>query len=98
MDFSLKDLRAFAVRNGVDVTFHVRATDAAWMVNRRGVVARPSIGDSTLAGVEETLDAADAFIVEGEKEPRQPLAREQFIELMAACVATAGAGRRQDDE
>src|ERR671922_1488362 len=58
MDFSLKDLRAFAVRNRVDVTFHARATNAAWMVNRRGLVARSSIGDSTLAGVEETLDAA----------------------------------------
>ncbi len=98
MDLSLKELRAFAVRNRVDVTFHVRATDAAWMVNRRGVVARPSIGDSALAGVEETLDAADAFIVEGEQEPCQPLARQQFIELMAARVAAAGAGRRQDDE
>jgi hypothetical protein len=97
MDFSLKDLRAFAVRNRVEVTFHVRATDAAWMVNRRGLVARPSIGDSTLAGVEETLEAADMFVVEGGKEPRQHLAREQFIELMAARVAAADADRRQDD-
>lgn len=97
MDFSLKDLRAFAVRNRVEVTFHVRATDAAWMVNRRGLVARPPIGDSTLAGVEETLQAADAFVVEGGQEPRQHLAREQFIELMAARVAAAGADRRQDD-
>ena len=98
MDFSLKDLRALAVRNRVDVTFHVRATDAAWMVNRRGLVARPSIGDSTLAGVEETLEAADAFIVEQGKEPRQHLTREQFIELMAARTAAAGTARRQDDE
>jgi hypothetical protein len=98
MDFSLKDLRAFAVRNRVDVTFHVRATDAAWMVNRRGLVARPSIGDSTLAGVEETLEAADAFIVEEGKEPCQQLTREQFIELMAARTAAASTDRRQGDE
>jgi hypothetical protein len=98
MDLSLKDLRAFAVRNRVDVTFHARATDAAWMVNRRGLVARPSIGDSTVAGVEETLDTADAFVVEGGKEPPQYLSREQFSALMAARAAAAGAGRRQDDE
>jgi hypothetical protein len=98
MDFSLKDLRAFAVRNRVDVTFHARATNAAWMVNRRGLVARSSIGDSTLAGVEETLDAADAFVVEGGKEPPHYLGREQFMALMAARAAAAGAGRRQDDE
>ena len=98
MDFSLKDLRAFAVRNRVDVTFRVRTTDAAWMVNRRGLVARPSIGDSTLAGVEEALGTADVFVVEGGKEPPQSLSREQFMALMTARAAAAGAARRQDDE
>ena len=43
MTCSLKDLRAFAVRNRLDVTFHAHATGAAWMVNRRGLVARPTL-------------------------------------------------------
>lgn len=97
MDFSLKDLRAFAVRNRLEVTFHVRTTNAAWMVNRRGLVAHPSIGDSTVSTVEDTLEAADEFVVEGDKDSRHRLSREQFIELMAARTAAAGAGRQQDD-
>jgi hypothetical protein len=95
---SLRDLRAFAVRNRLDVTFQVRATEAAWMVNRRGIVARPTIGDATISGVETTLEAADAFLVEGDKQSPRSLTREQFLDLMASRAATAGAGREKDDE
>jgi hypothetical protein len=98
MDVSLKDLRAFAVRNRLEVTFHVRTTNAAWMVNRRGLVAHPALGDSTVSGVEATLEAADEFVVEGDKAPPHRLSREQFIELLAARASAAGAGRQQDDE
>jgi hypothetical protein len=98
MSCSLRDLRAFAVRNRLDVTFHVRATDAAWMVNRRGLVARPAIGDATINGVESTLDAADEFLVEGEIQPRRSLNREQFLALMTTRAAATGAGREQADE
>jgi len=98
MTCSLRDLRAFAVRNRLDVTFHVRATDAAWMVNRRGLVARPPIGDATIGGVEGTLEAADEFLVEGEKQSRRSLNREQFLTMMTTRAAAAGAGREQDDE
>jgi hypothetical protein len=98
MDVSLKDLRAFAVRNRLEVTFQVRTSNAAWMVNRRGLVAHPSIGDSTVSGVEATLEAADEFVVEGDKYPRHRLSREQFIELMTARAAAAGTGRQQDDD
>ena len=94
---SLRDLRAFAVRNRLDVTFHVRATDAAWMVNRRGLVARPSVGDATISGVEDALAAADEFLVEGDKRPRRSLNREQFLELMTTRAAAAGTGRENDD-
>jgi len=98
MACSLRDLRAFAVRNRLDVTFHVRASTAAWMVNRRGLVARPSIGDASVSGVEDTLEAADEFLVEGSKEPRRSLSREQFLALMTTRTAAAGAGRQTDDE
>jgi hypothetical protein len=98
MSCSLRDLRAFAVRNRLDVTFHVCATDAAWMVNRRGLVARPPIGDVTISGVESTLEAADEFLVEGEKQSRRSLNREQFLAMMTTRAATAGAGREKDDE
>jgi len=97
MDFSLKDLRAFAVRNRLDVTFHVHTTNAAWMVNRHGLVARPSIGDPAVGGVEDTLAAADEFVVEGDNDPRRRLSRGQFVELMAARAAETGAGRQKDD-
>ena len=95
---SLRDLRAFAVRNRLDVTFHVRATNAAWMVNRRGLVARPSIGDATVSGVENTLEAADEFLIEGDTVPRRSLNREQFLALMTTRAAAAGAGQEKDDE
>jgi hypothetical protein len=95
---SLRDLRAFAVRNRLDVTFHVRATDAAWMVNRRGLVARPTIGDATISGVETTLETADEFLVEGDKQSRRSLSREQFLDMMGTRAAAAGAGREKDDE
>ena len=98
MECSLKDLRAFAVRNRLDVTFHVRASDAAWMVNRRGLVARPPLGDSTVAGVEETLDSADEFLVEGEKRPRTSVSREQLLALMATRAAAASSSREKDEE
>ncbi|HSF33126.1 MAG TPA: hypothetical protein VLK82_21980 [Candidatus Tectomicrobia bacterium] len=98
MACSLRDLRAFAVRNRMDVTFHVCATDAAWMVNRRGLVARPSIGAATVSGVENTLEAADEFVVEGDGQPPRRLGREQFLELMATRAAAAGAGRETHDE
>jgi hypothetical protein len=98
MACSLRELRAFAVRNRLDVTFHVRTTDAAWMVNRRGIVARPSIGDVTVSGVEHTLEAADEFLVEGDTAARRSLSRQQFIELMAARAAATGAAREKDDE
>ena len=98
MSCSLRDLRAFAVRNRLDVTIHVCATDAAWMVNRRGLVARPPIGDVTISGVESTLEAADEFLVEGEKQSRRSLNREQFLAMMTTRAATAGAGREKDDE
>src|SRR5262245_47150807 len=70
---SLKDLRAFAVRNRLDVTFHVHATGAAWMVNRRGLVARPTLQETIASGVEDTLEAADEFLLEGDKHPRRRL-------------------------
>jgi hypothetical protein len=95
---SLRDLRAFAVRHRLDVTFHVRATDAAWMVNRRGLVARPPIGDATVSEVENTLEAADEFLVEGDKQSRRSLNREQFLDLITTRAAAAGAGRDKDDE
>jgi hypothetical protein len=95
---SLRDLRAFAVRNRLDVTFHVRTTDAAWMVNRRGLVARPAIGDATISGVETTLETADEFLVEGDKQSRHSLSREQFLDMMVTRAAAAGAGREKDDE
>ena len=95
---SLRDLRAFAVRNRLDVTFHVRATDAAWMVNRRGLVARPGIGDATINGVETTLEAADEFLVEGDKQSRRSLSREQFLDMLATRATATGAGREKDDE
>jgi hypothetical protein len=98
MTCSLRELRAFAVRNRLDVTFRVRATDAAWMVNRRGLVARPSIGDATVSGVENTLEAADEFLVEGGQHPHRSLSREEFLGLMATRAAAAGAGRERDDE
>jgi hypothetical protein len=98
MACSLRDLRAFAIRNRVDVTFHVCATDAAWMVNRRGLVARPSIGDATVSGVENTLETADEFLVEGDRQPPRRLSREQLLELMATRVAAAGAGRETHEE
>jgi hypothetical protein len=98
MDVSLNDLRAFAVRNRVDVLFQVRTTGASWMVNRRGVVARSPIGDSTRAGVEETLAAADLFMIEAEKERRQSLNRLQLIEMMAARARAAGTQQHKDDE
>jgi hypothetical protein len=98
MDFSLRDLRAFAVRQRLDVTFHVGATNAAWMVNRRGLVASPAIGNATQADVEKTLEAAEEFFVEGEKAPRRRLTREQFVELMASHTTAAGASRKQDDD
>ncbi len=98
MTCSLKDLRAFAVRTRLDVTFHVHATGAAWMVNRRGLVARPSLGETIDSGVEDTLNAADEFLLEGDKHPGRRLDREQFLELMAARTAAGGAGRERDDE
>jgi hypothetical protein len=98
MELSLRDLRAFAVRNRVDVTIHVRATDAAWMVDRRGLVARPAMGDSRVSGVEDTLAAADEFLLESAKEPRRQFNREQFLALMAARAAAAGVARDKDDE
>lgn len=98
MACSLRELRAFAVRNRLDVTFRVRATDAAWMVNRRGLVARPSIGDVSVSGVEHTLEAADEFLVEGDKAPDHSLSRQQFIELMAARASTPGAAKEKADE
>jgi hypothetical protein len=98
MDIRLNDLRAFAVRNRLDVLFQVQATEATWMVNRHGLVARPPIGDSTQAGVEETLAAADTFVIEGEKTPRQSLTRGQLIALMAARATAAGARQERDDE
>jgi hypothetical protein len=98
MTCSLKDLRAFAVRNRLDVTFHAHATGAAWMVNRRGLVARPTLGEATASRVEDTLEAADEFLLEGDKQPRRRLSREQFLELMAARAAAGGAGRERDDE
>jgi hypothetical protein len=98
MTCSLKDLRAFAVRNRLDVTFHVRTTGAAWMVNRRGLVARPPIGESTASGVEDTLEAADEFLLEGDKQPQRSLSREQLLALMATRAAAAGAGQGNDDE
>jgi hypothetical protein len=98
MTCSLQDLRAFAVRNRLDVTFRVLATGAAWMVNRRGVVARPPLGEAAASGVEGTLEAADEFQVEGDKHPRLRLSREQFIGLMAARAAAGGPGRERDDE
>jgi hypothetical protein len=98
MDVSLNDLRAFAVRNRVDVVFQVQATEAAWMVNRRGLVARPPVGDPTRAGVEETLAVADVFVIAGEKDARQRLTRAQLIELLAAKAAATGARKDRDDE
>jgi hypothetical protein len=98
MDFSLRDLRAFAVRHRLDVTFHVRATNAAWMVNRRGLVALPAVGDAMQAGVEATLEAAEEFLVEGEKAPRQHLTRDQFIELMANRATMARTSQGKDDD
>jgi hypothetical protein len=98
MEFSLRDLRAFAVRHRLDVTFHVCTSDAAWMVNRRGLVARPSMGDSSVSGVEDTLAAADEFLVESAKAPRRRLSRAQFLELVAARGAAAGTGRERDEE
>lgn len=98
MDVSLNDLRAFAVRHRVDVLFLVSATEAAWMVNRRGLVARPPRGDSSRAGVEATLAAADVFIIEGEREPLQRLARAQFLALMAARAAAGGTRQPKDEE
>jgi hypothetical protein len=98
MTCSLKDLRAFAVRNRLDITFHVRTTGAAWMVNHRGLVARPPIGDSTPSGVEDTLEAADEFLLEGDAQPQHSLSRERFLELMATRAAASGAGREKDAE
>jgi hypothetical protein len=98
MDFSLRDLRAFAVRHRLDVTFHVRATNAAWMVNRRGLVALPAVGDAMQAGVEATLEAAEEFLVEGEKAPRQHLTRDQFIKLMANHATMARTSQEKDDD
>jgi hypothetical protein len=97
MDFSLRDLPAFAERHRLDVTFHVRATNAAWMVNRRGLVALPALGDAAQAGVEETLEAAEEFLVEGEKAPRRRLTRDQFVELMASRATAAGGSREKDE-
>jgi hypothetical protein len=48
--------------------------------------------------VEDTLEAADEFLVEGDKHPSRRLDREQFLELMAARAAAGGAGRERDDE
>ena len=98
MTCSLKDLRAFAVRQRLDVTFHDLTTGAAWMVNRRGLVAWPAMGDATMSRVEETLEAADEFLLEGDKQPHRRLSREQFLELMATRAATTGAARDKDDE
>ncbi len=98
MTCSLKDLRAFAVRNRLDVTFHVHATGAAWMVNRRGLVARPTLGETIGSEVEDTLERADEFLLEGDKQPRRSLDREQFLELMVARAPAGGAGRERDDE
>ena len=98
MRCSLKDLRVFAVRNRLDVTFHVRSTGAAWMVNRRGLVARPTIGDTTASGVEDTLEAADEFLLEGDKQRHRSLNREQLLELMASHAAGTGAGGEKADE
>jgi len=98
MTCSLKDLRAFAVRNRLEVTFHVHATGAAWTVNRRGLVERPSSGDATMSGVEDTLEAADEFLLESDKQPRRILSRQQFLELMATRAVAAGSGRERDDE
>jgi hypothetical protein len=98
MACSLRDLRAFTVRNRLDVTFHVCATGAAWMVNRRGLVAQPAIGEATVSGVEHTLEAADEFLLEGDKQPRHRLSREQFLELMTTHAAAGGIAREKTDE
>ena len=95
---SLKDLRAFAVRNRLDVTFYVHATGAAWMVNRRGVVARSTRGETIGSEVEDTLARADEFLLEGDKQPRRSLDREQFLALMVARATMGSAGRERDDE
>jgi hypothetical protein len=98
MTCSLRDLRAFAVRHRLDITFSVDATGAAWMVNRRGVVAHPNFGETPDSGVEETLETADQFLVEGPKQPRQRLDREHFFVLMAARAAGGAASRERDEE
>jgi hypothetical protein len=98
MPCSLRDLRAFAVRNRLDVTFRVRATDAAWMVNRRGLVAQPAIGDATISGVESTLEAADEFLLEGQAQSHHRLSREQFFDMVARREAVTGAGEVKEDE
>jgi hypothetical protein len=95
---SLRDLRAFAVRNRLDVAFLVRSTNAAWMVTRRGLVARSAIGNATISGVETTLEAADEFQVEGDKQSPRRLSREQFFDMMGNRAAATGAGREKDDE
>jgi hypothetical protein len=98
MTCSLKDLRAFAVRNRLDVTFRVYATGAAWMVNRRGVLARPSLGEMTGSAAEDILEAADEFFLEGDQHSRRRLDRDQFFELMTARAAMGGASHERDNE
>ncbi len=98
MTCSLKDLRAFAVRQRLDVTFHDHTTGTAWMVTRRGLVARPASGDASVGRVEDTLEAADEFWLEGDKQPPRRLSGAQFLELMATRAAATGAARDQDVE
>ena len=50
------------------------------------------------AGVGDTLEVADEFLLEGDKQPHRRLNRAQFLELMAARAAAGGAGRERDDE
>jgi hypothetical protein len=98
MACSLIDLRAFAVRQRLDVTFHDHTTGTTWMVTRRGLVTRPAIEEAAMGRVEDTLEAADEFLLEGDKQLPRRLSGAQFLELMAMRAAATDATRDKDGE
>jgi len=99
MNFSLQELRKFAIQEDVEVTYRDKATGRSWKVSRDGIVrfgAAKPWGDLMDHTPESILDLADEFSLDGREMPRL-INRAQMGQLLADSLGKTSTSRSEDE-
>lgn len=92
-EIKANELRLYAIKNRVEVTYRVRSNGQVCVVDEKGVIKIPGISGLPPYNSDEVLARADEFTLSGRNQKPRTLSREELAELLKPAARAPAPGK-----